>query len=171
MINQEQNHLRQHDPSYVTPKTILKHFCQTKVTESTHKAESEQHQEDDCNVTKDLWAAAVEKLDEKSKSRLILDKTDPTEDKGVVDAVELSLWQITQQREEHGEKCWKYKDKTTQMLQLVMNFKGLVDAGLKFDPTGYGKSFVTDSHYACLMLMTLTGMIAWTVISSGLQVC
>jgi hypothetical protein len=61
------------------------------------------------------------------------------------------LQQITQQREEHGEKSWKYKDKTTDMLGSVMTFKGLVDAGLKFDPMGYGKELVPTYNHIDLL--------------------
>lgn len=85
-----------------------------------------------------MWKAAANKLDDELKSCLASDKTE-VDDIRIVNAVELSLRQITHQREEHGEKSWKHKDKTTKMLQSVMAFKSLVDAGVKLDPTGYGK--------------------------------
>jgi hypothetical protein len=57
----------------------------------------------------------------------------------IVDTVELSLRQITYQREEHGENSWKYKEETMEIEQSVIIIKDLANAGLKFNPTGYGE--------------------------------
>jgi hypothetical protein len=52
--------------------------------------------------------------------------------------VQLTLQHIIYDREEHAAKTWRYRDKSNKMLKSVMNFKGLVDAGVKFDHSGYG---------------------------------
>jgi hypothetical protein len=89
-----------------------------------------------CDITKDLWKAAADKLDEKSKSAI---ENSITGEEKIVEAVGISLQQITRQREEYGEKTWKYKEKTIKILQSVMAFQSLVSAGLRFDATGYGE--------------------------------
>jgi hypothetical protein len=120
--------------------TKLTRLLQTNAPGTTHQQECRKAPEVDCDVNKDPWKAAAEKLDDESKAGIASGKS-LTQDDKIVDAVELSLRRIAQQREKHGENSWKYeeKDKTMQMLQSVMIFKGLVYAGLKFDPTGYGE--------------------------------
>lgn len=138
---QRKIHLRLGYGTKKTVGTMLTRLQQTNnAPGTTHQQESRKAPEVDCDVNKDPWKAAAEKLDDESKAGIASGKSF-TQDHKIVDAVELSLRRITQQREEHGENCWKYKDKdkTMQMLQSVMIFKGLVDAGLKFDPTGYSE--------------------------------
>jgi hypothetical protein len=129
---QRKIHLRLGYGTKKTVATMLTRLQQTNnAPGTTHQQESRKAPEVDCDVNKDPWKAAAGIASGKSL----------TQDHKIVDAVELSLRRITQQREEHDENCWKYKDKdkTMQMLQSVMIFKGLVDAGLKFDPTGYSE--------------------------------
>jgi hypothetical protein len=96
---------------------------------------------EECDITKDLWKAAAEQLiakDPTAASRLMIDK-DQFATAEMVEKVELSLKQVAQHREDSLKGSSKYKDKTTSMLKSVLVYKGLVDAGLKFDATGYGE--------------------------------
>jgi hypothetical protein len=80
---------------------------------STHQRHSVQVLEVYCDITKDLWKAAADKFDEKSKSAI---ENGVTGDENIIETVETSLRQITRQREEHNEKTWKHKEKTIKML-------------------------------------------------------
>lgn len=105
---------------------MLTCISQTNPILSTHQQHSVQVLEVHCDITKDLWKAAVDKLDAKSKSAI---KNSVTGDENINKAVEISLRQITRQREEHNEKTWKHKEKAIKMLQSVMTFQDFVSAG------------------------------------------
>lgn len=113
-----------------------------KLVQETDTNDSENPTEaviDICDPTKDLWRAAIEKLDEKYLKKLQINGCEGQSPADIVDEIRLTLQHITRQREEHKQNSWKYRDETNKMLESVMKYKGLVDAGLKFDPTGYGE--------------------------------
>jgi hypothetical protein len=115
---------------------VLTCISQTNPIVSTHQQHSVRVLEVHCDITKDLWKAAADKLDEKSKSAI---ENSVTGDENIIEALEISLRQIIRQREEHNEQTRKHEEKTIKMLQSVMAFQDLVSAGLIFDPTGYGE--------------------------------
>jgi hypothetical protein len=68
-------------------------LLQTNAPGTTRQQESSNAPEVDCAVSKDLWKAAAEKLDDESEAGLTSGKSE-TKGKKIVDAVELSLRQI-----------------------------------------------------------------------------
>ena len=68
-----------------------------------------------------------------------------------------------------GKSEINIRDEAKKILSSAFRFKDLINAGVKFDPTGHGNS-PSDVRIVFSMLKRQTASSAWTVISLGLQV-
>ena len=111
--------------------------------------------------TRDLWRAAFETLTPEDKRALATSNGDADHAKPpaslVEDVVRLTTEKCAQYEaggwhiERKGHEDINVRDKAKSLLLSVLTFKDLIDAGLKFDVSGYGA-------------------LAWSVVSFGLNV-
>jgi len=99
---------------------------------------------------RDLWQEAFTKLQDSNPDVAHRLSTAPNHSgRKVVDDI---IQQVNDVKEKYAQKGWKYTrvkngqkvevnigEVAFKMLDGLVKFKNLVDAGLKFDPTGYGE--------------------------------
>jgi hypothetical protein len=88
---------------------------------------------------RDLWQEALMKLEDKDADAVRRLKQDEQKLSGK-DAVKEVVREIENQKGLYAQRPGaKARDKSWKILNEALKFSKLVDAGLKFDPSGYGK--------------------------------
>ena len=140
---------------------------------STIVAGSTSRSVDESYQPKNLWQDAFDKLDDDKKAIL-----EALGDSRII--VETVIKQTEEKYKEYKEGGFKIKrgngkseinvrDAAKKILKSALRFKDLIDAGVKFDPTGHGNSPSALRITFCV-LKCQTASSAWTIISLGLQV-
>lgn len=98
---------------------------------------------------RDLWEEALQRFEESDQKTASILRADVEKRLSDADIVSSVLQQAYNVYEEYRKKHSAFRDGNTRkrhifldkiykMINSIMQFKGLVDAGLKFGPSGYG---------------------------------